>query len=162
MVIDLTGLGNNQKQEQEEEEQEVCCQLCPTPVKMLYCNQDNIDKSQGPLYKKGDHVCPKCGNVKMGKKKEQKGPKITKKASKGFIGIGMFSTNPDHGLGLGLDSYLASRRLEEENYQIDTFGDEYLEEQGATITETQVYNPVTGRTITRSQREENASTALVN
>jgi hypothetical protein len=58
-----------------------------------------------------------------------------------------------------LDNYLANRRLEEQyqgmDYQdmdIATFGDEYLEAQGANIAETQTYNPQTGRTIVRRRR----------
>lgn len=68
---------------------------------------------------------------KSRKRKEKKGPKIASSSTGGSKGstpfVGIFSTHPNH--RLGLDSYLASRRLEEHYYDIETYGDEYLEEQ---------------------------------
>jgi hypothetical protein len=46
-----------------------------------------------------------------------------------------------------LNNYLANRRREEEYYNVDTFGDEYLEEQGANIAETR-----TDRTMARGRK----------
>ena len=58
-VIDLTQLSPNE--EEDEEEEIYYCKVCDR--RMLHCKHDNNDLSNGPLYKKGQYICPKCGRV---------------------------------------------------------------------------------------------------
>jgi hypothetical protein len=80
-IIDLTQLGTS------EEEEIFHCELCNNGRRMTQCIQDNDDISNGPLYKKGQYICPTCGSIKTptNKKKEKKGPRLVRQ-SKPFIG----------------------------------------------------------------------------
>jgi hypothetical protein len=139
-IIDLTQLGAS-KEEDEEEEEIFHCELCNNGRRMIQCKQDNNNISNGPLYKKGQYICPTCGSIKTptNKKKEKKGPRLARQ-SKPFIGIFSMSRNP-----------FRTRADEADDEDIDTFEDEYLEAHGAEIKETQTYFPESGRTIVKKK-----------
>ena len=139
-IIDLTQLGPSE-QGDEEEEEVFHCELCDNGRRMIQCKQDNNDISKGPLHKKGQYICPTCGSIKSptNKKKEKKGPRLTRQ-SKPFIGIFRMPGNPFH---------TRADEADDDDNDIDTFGDEYLEAHGAEIKETQTYFPESGETIVR-------------
>ena len=74
-IIDLTQLGTSEEDDDEEEEI-FHCEFCNNGRRMIQCKQDNNDISQGPLHKKGQYICPTCGNIKSptNKKKGKKVP----------------------------------------------------------------------------------------
>ena len=138
-IIDLTQLGAG---EEEDDGEIFHCEFCDNGRRMIQCKQDNNDISKGPIYKKGQYICPTCGSIKSAtnKKKEKKGPRLTRQ-SKPFIGIFSMPGNP----------FQTSADEADDDNDIDTFGDEYLESLGAEIKETQTYFPESGRTIVRKK-----------
>lgn len=142
-IIDLTHLNPN-----EDDEEEICyCKVCDR--RMLYCKHDNNDLSNGPLHKKGQYMCPRCGRVEDGLSSEQSKRKEKKRKKAPDLYV-----SQSHSLGfLGCLAIPLQTRADEaaDDDDIDTLGDEYLESLGADIKETQIYFPESARTIVRKK-----------
>jgi len=142
MVIDFRDVIKAEVDDGDGEGEKLYCKHCRGSVELWYCNKDNNDKSLGPICRKGDYECPRCGNIYRDlskKKKEQKGPKLsTSRQSttpKGFIEV--FSTHANYGI-------LPSKEKEEPD--IDRQWDEMLETQGVKVS-SETYFPESGRRV---------------